>query len=193
VAAAAAAAVGVGEWVQTPATDGEDNYEEEEGEETKQEASSKDLELGFPSGAVEAAEQAAKGFGVTPPPSLGYRRSQGQGGMGGCDVVSGGGGSSSGVGQPVPSGNYVSSGNGGRSRSNSGGSSALAVEPLTLTFEDVCYSVTRKKKGEAETVDLLQGITGYVAPGTMVALMGASGAGKTTLLDVSLYVYICVL
>ena len=34
------------------------------------------------------------------------------------------------------------------------------------------------------SVELLQGVSGYAAPGTVTALMGSSGAGKTTLLDV---------
>jgi hypothetical protein len=216
-----AAALAPSEWVRTPATEGEE-YDDEE-EETKEERGAvstpsptpaaaaaavmevvgngspalsvasastrssgveEDLELGFPSGAVAAA--AIEAALPTPtPPSLSYcRRSE----------------------TATAVASYVTSSVGSRgvarSRSNSGGTSALAVEPLTLTFEDVCYSVTLRKKrapapeqrrrrrwvraqGEAtETVDLLQGITGYVAPGTMMALMGASGAGKTTLLDV---------
>lgn len=33
-------------------------------------------------------------------------------------------------------------------------------------------------------LQLLQGITGYAAPGVLTALMGGTGAGKTTLMDV---------
>lgn len=214
---------GVGaEWVRTPATEGDEEEEEHEhedgGDEAKEEgreqvvgapvaddaarspASSigsgggsggaeKDLELGFPSGAVAAAAIAAA-LPIPTPPSLNYRRSSPTHASAYTTAIAG------------PASSYMSScSNNGpsqsRSRSNSGGTSALAVEPLTLTFEDVCYSVTRPRAGggvgvrgcaggrETETVDLLQGITGYVAPGTMMALMGASGAGKTTLLDVS--------
>ena len=46
-------------------------------------------------------------------------------------------------------------------------------------WRDVCYDVQIKK----ETRRLLNYVDGWVKPGTLTALMGASGAGKTTLLD----------
>lgn len=46
-------------------------------------------------------------------------------------------------------------------------------------WQDVCYDI--KIKGEPRR--LLDHIDGWVKPGTLTALMGASGAGKTTLLD----------
>ncbi|KAF2191943.1 hypothetical protein K469DRAFT_719004 [Zopfia rhizophila CBS 207.26] len=49
-----------------------------------------------------------------------------------------------------------------------------------LTWEDLCYDVP-VPSGQLR---LLQNIYGYVKPGQLTALMGASGAGKTTLLDV---------
>ncbi|KAL4926064.1 putative ABC transporter [Aspergillus undulatus] len=49
-----------------------------------------------------------------------------------------------------------------------------------LTWEDVCYDVPVP----SGTRRLLHNIYGYVQPGKLTALMGASGAGKTTLLDV---------
>jgi ABC-type multidrug transport system ATPase subunit/ABC-type multidrug transport system permease subunit len=49
-----------------------------------------------------------------------------------------------------------------------------------LTWEDVCYDVP-VPSGQLR---LLKNIYGYVKPGELTALMGASGAGKTTLLDV---------
>ncbi|KAL4753783.1 hypothetical protein BDW72DRAFT_13841 [Aspergillus terricola var. indicus] len=59
-----------------------------------------------------------------------------------------------------------------------------ADTPLTskpvLTWEDVCYDVPVP----SGTRRLLHNIYGYVQPGKLTALMGASGAGKTTLLDV---------
>ncbi|KAF3009542.1 hypothetical protein E8E13_005123 [Curvularia kusanoi] len=49
-----------------------------------------------------------------------------------------------------------------------------------LTWEDLTYDVP-VPSGELR---LLKNIFGYVRPGQLTALMGASGAGKTTLLDV---------
>lgn len=49
-----------------------------------------------------------------------------------------------------------------------------------LTWEDLCYDVP-VPSGDLR---LLRNIFGYVKPGQLTALMGASGAGKTTLLDV---------
>ena len=46
-------------------------------------------------------------------------------------------------------------------------------------WRDVCYDVQIKK----ETRRLLNYVDGWVKPGTLTALMGASGAGKTPLLD----------
>lgn len=47
-------------------------------------------------------------------------------------------------------------------------------------WRDVCYDV----QIGPETRRLLNNVDGWVQPGTLTALMGASGAGKTTLLDV---------
>lgn len=46
-------------------------------------------------------------------------------------------------------------------------------------WKDVCYDIKIKK----EPRRLLNYVDGWVKPGTLTALMGASGAGKTTLLD----------
>jgi ATP-binding cassette, subfamily G (WHITE), member 2, SNQ2 len=48
-----------------------------------------------------------------------------------------------------------------------------------FTFEDVTYEVPY----QGGTRKLLNNVNGYVEPGMMIALMGASGAGKTTLLN----------
>lgn len=45
-----------------------------------------------------------------------------------------------------------------------------------FTWRDVSYTIGAEHK-------LLHGISGYVKPGRLTALMGPSGAGKTTLLD----------
>ncbi|KAF5100177.1 hypothetical protein D0Z00_001384 [Geotrichum galactomycetum] len=47
-------------------------------------------------------------------------------------------------------------------------------------WKDVCYDIKIKN----EPRRLLDHVDGWVEPGTLTALMGASGAGKTTLLDV---------
>ncbi|KAE8863270.1 hypothetical protein PTNB73_06477 [Pyrenophora teres f. teres] len=60
------------------------------------------------------------------------------------------------------------------------GSDLKIASKAVLTWEDLCYDVP-VPSGELR---LLNNIYGYVKPGQLTALMGASGAGKTTLLDV---------
>ena len=62
---------------------------------------------------------------------------------------------------------------------------SIPFQPMSLAFDDLHYTVKVKTK-EGKTTDrkLLNGISGYVKPGQLTALMGASGAGKTTLMDV---------
>ena len=62
---------------------------------------------------------------------------------------------------------------------------AIPFQPMSLVFTNLHYTV-KVKNSEKQTVDrkLLNGISGYVKPGQLTALMGASGAGKTTLMDV---------
>ncbi|KAK6380318.1 hypothetical protein LTS17_005507 [Exophiala oligosperma] len=49
----------------------------------------------------------------------------------------------------------------------------------TLTWQDVTLDISIKGTPRR----LLDGVTGWVTPGTLTCLMGVSGAGKTTLLD----------
>ena len=67
-----------------------------------------------------------------------------------------------------------------RSDAEKPGSHLHIESKAILTWEDVCYDVP-VKSGQKR---LLTNVYGYVRPGELTALMGASGAGKTTLLDV---------
>jgi len=68
-----------------------------------------------------------------------------------------------------------------RSESADAGTEKLSIESKrVLTWEALNYDVPVKGK----KLRLLNDIYGYVKPGELTALMGASGAGKTTLLDV---------
>ncbi|KAL4606742.1 hypothetical protein ACB092_09G125600 [Castanea dentata] len=55
--------------------------------------------------------------------------------------------------------------------------------PLYLKFTDVSYKVILKGMRTSEEKEILNGITGSVNPGEVLALMGPSGSGKTTLLN----------
>ncbi|ODV71141.1 pleiotropic drug resistance protein PDR [Cyberlindnera jadinii NRRL Y-1542] len=57
---------------------------------------------------------------------------------------------------------------------------ALQAGKDIFHWRDVHYTV----KIKTEEREILAGVDGWVKPGTLTALMGASGAGKTTLLDV---------
>ncbi|KAJ8618442.1 hypothetical protein MRB53_014628 [Persea americana] len=65
----------------------------------------------------------------------------------------------------------------------------LPFAPLSLTFDNIKYSVDMPREMKAQGVQedrlvLLKGISGAFRPGVLTALMGVSGAGKTTLMDV---------
>ncbi|XXG56014.1 hypothetical protein AAC387_Pa03g3547 [Persea americana] len=65
----------------------------------------------------------------------------------------------------------------------------LPFAPLSLTFDNVKYSVDMPLEMKVQGVQedrlvLLKGVSGAFRPGVLTALMGVSGAGKTTLMDV---------
>jgi len=60
------------------------------------------------------------------------------------------------------------------------GTNLKMTSTSVFTWEDVSYDVSVA----SGTRQLLNSVYGYVQPGQLTALMGASGAGKTTLLDV---------
>ncbi|XAR69345.1 Xenobiotic-transporting ATPase [Bertholletia excelsa] len=65
----------------------------------------------------------------------------------------------------------------------------LPFEPLSITFDDVGYSVDMPQEMKAHGISedrlvLLKGLSGTFRPGVLTALMGVTGAGKTTMMDV---------
>ncbi|KAJ8914463.1 hypothetical protein NQ315_011404 [Exocentrus adspersus] len=60
-------------------------------------------------------------------------------------------------------------------------------EGITLAWNDVSVSTKIKSNGKFIHKRIINGVSGAVKPGTLVALMGASGAGKSTLMSALAY------
>jgi len=67
-------------------------------------------------------------------------------------------------------------------------SSENTINSIGISWENLNFKIKQrtycgKNKGE-KTLHILKGLSGYVNPGNMLAIIGGSGAGKSTLLDI---------
>jgi len=63
------------------------------------------------------------------------------------------------------------------------------VNGVLIQWKDICYEVPKEQKGccskgEVELKRILNNVSGWVAPGEMLAILGPSGAGKTSFLNI---------
>ncbi|MEW5317656.1 MAG: hypothetical protein WDW38_008938 [Sanguina aurantia] len=63
---------------------------------------------------------------------------------------------------------------------NPTGRLTYAEQPVTLTWKDLTVTTSSSTAGQGV---ILAGVSGYVEPGHMLAIMGPSGCGKSTMLD----------
>ncbi|KGO65937.1 CDR ABC transporter [Penicillium italicum] len=68
----------------------------------------------------------------------------------------------------------------GQDEANGEAPTGISAQKNVFHWRDLCYDITIKGKNRR----ISDHVNGWVKPGKLTALMGASGAGKTTLLDV---------
>ncbi|KAG9293835.1 hypothetical protein G9A89_019173 [Geosiphon pyriformis] len=56
-----------------------------------------------------------------------------------------------------------------------------SLDSVSLTWQNLSYTITNSKTKEKQNI--IEGVSGIVKPGEVMAIMGPSGAGKSTLLD----------
>ena len=60
----------------------------------------------------------------------------------------------------------------------------MGVTPALLAWQDITFTVQEKQKGKGIVQKkILDQVSGFAAPGTLTAILGASGSGKSSLLS----------